>query len=177
MSSAPQFNLPSGLSLRPMRDQDRPFIESLYRATREDLRLIDAEEDFIEELIAMQERAQREGYGDMFPNALYFVAEYHGERIGRATLDFGDTEIRVVDIALISAARGKGLAVQILRAVQLAASKIGAPVTLTVRWDNVTAKNVYLQLGFGVVEIAPPYERMVWYPPVGGEHGRIRVGT
>ncbi len=163
-----------GLSLRPMATADKSFVESLYRSTRDDLRLLDAEDDFIEGLIEMQQYAQTQGYGDMFPNAMYFVAEYHNERIGRVVLDFGETEIRVVDIALIPAARGKGYGSHMLQAVQVAAARVMAPVTLTVRADHLPAKQLYSRLGFMVEEAQVPYERMIWYPPAPGNWGAIK---
>lgn len=161
----------SGLSLRPMVASDNAFIENLYRSTRDDLRLLDADEEFVDELIDSQRHAQTQGYGEMFPNAMYFVAEHHAERIGRVVLDFGHNEVRVVDIALIPAARGKGFAGQILRSVQKVASKVMAPVALTVRFDHVQAKQLYARLGFVVDAVQIPYERMVWYPPTPGAAG------
>jgi GNAT superfamily N-acetyltransferase len=136
--------------------------------------MLDAEEDFIDELIDAQRRAQTEGYGDMFPNAMYFVAEHHNERIGRVVLDFGHNEVRVVDIALIPAARGKGFGGQILQSVQLVAGKVMAPVALTVRFDHLRAKQLYARLGFVVEEAQIPYERMVWYPPASGIYGAVK---
>lgn len=160
-----------GLNLRPMSAADKAFIESLYRSTRDDLRMLDAENDFIEDLIGLQQYAQTQGYGEMFPNAMYFIAEYHGERIGRVVLDFGQNEIRVVDIALVPAARGKGYGGQLLQVVQLAATKVMAPVTLSVRFDHAIAKQLYARLGFVVEEVQMPFERMVWYPPGSGSSG------
>lgn len=168
------MNIHGALSLRPMVASDNAFIESLYRSTRDDLRMLDAEEDFIDELIESQRRAQTEGYGDMFPNAMYFIAEHHNERIGRIVLDFGQNEVRVVDIALIPAARGKGFGGQILQAVQLVAGKVMAPVSLTVRFDHLPAKQLYARLGFVVEEAQMPYERMVWYPPASGIYGAVK---
>jgi GNAT superfamily N-acetyltransferase len=168
-----KLQLPAGLAMRPARPSDQPFLESLYRSTREDLRLLDAEEDFIEEFIGFQRRAQTEGYGGMFPNAMYFVVDYHTESIGRVVLDFGANEIRVIDIALIPAARGKGYGGQILQAVQATAGKVMTPVTLTVRFDHLRAKQLYTRLGFAVEEAQIPYERMVWYP----SPPRIQVDT
>lgn len=168
------MNLQGGLSLRPMTASDKVFIESLYRSTRDDLRSLHAEEDFIDELIESQRRAQTQGYGDMFPNAMYFVAEHYNERIGRVVLDFGQNEVRIVDIALIPAARGRGFGGQILQSVQLVASKVMAPVTLTVRFDHLPAKQLYARLGFVVEAMQIPYERMVWYPPASGIYSAVK---
>lgn len=172
--SSVNFNLPGGLAMRPMTASDNAFVESLYRSSREELRQIDAEEDFIETLIEQQQHAQTQGYGDMFPNAMYFVVEYHNERIGRVVLDFGPNEIRVVDIALIPAARGKGYGSQVLQTVQAAAAKVMAPVTLTVRADHLPAKQLYQRLGFIVEQPQFPFERMVWHPPATGIYGAAK---
>lgn len=158
------WKMPAGIGFRQARDSDRPFLESLYRSTRDDLRLLDAEEDFIEELIEMQYRAMTQGYGDQFPNAMYFIIENQGERIGQVTVDFGPNEVRIVNLAFIPQARGKGYGSHILRGMQVVAANVGAPLALTVRSDNLVAKRLYLNLGFRVEEIVPPLERMVWLP-------------
>ena len=76
-----KLNIPHGLSIRPSTPADRGFIENLFRTTRDDLRLIDAEPDFIETLIEQQFNAQTTGYGDQFPNAMYFIIEKQGQPI------------------------------------------------------------------------------------------------
>ncbi|MDD4958640.1 MAG: hypothetical protein PHS51_04775 [Gallionella sp.] len=43
--------LPDNLSIRPVRDEDHGFMESLYRSTRDDLRLLAAECDWIEKMV------------------------------------------------------------------------------------------------------------------------------
>lgn len=158
------IRMPDGLSLRLTRASDNSFLESLHRSTRDDLQLIDAENDFIEELIDMQHRAQTTGYGDMFPNAMYFIIENHSESIGRVVIDFGHNEIRVIDMAFIRTARGKGFGAKTLQSVQMVAGKMMAPVALTVYSGNLQAKQLYLNLGFRVVEVNFPHERMLWYP-------------
>lgn len=158
------LHLQDGLGLRPSRDADKPFIESLYNATRDDLRLIDAESDFIEALIEQQHQAQTVGYGDQFPNAMYFIVEKLNERIGRVVIDFGPNEIRIVDIAFIPQARNKGYGTNVLRALKQAASSAGAPLMLTVYKSNPVAKRLYEQEGFKVEQSDTMKELMVWYP-------------
>jgi hypothetical protein len=58
--------------------------------------------------------------------------------------------------------------------VQLVASKVMAPVTLTVRFDHIPAKQLYTRLGFVVETPQIPYERMVWYPPASGIFGAVK---
>ena len=162
-----KISLPDGLSMRPARDSDSIFMESLYNSTRDDLRLIDAEGDFVEELIDMQHQAQTKGYGDQFPDALYFIIEKHNESVGRVVIDFGAHEIRVVDIALIPLARGKGFAKGIIQALQQTASRVSAPLALSVYKTNIAAYRLYASLGFQLAEASPSVDMLVWYPGVG----------
>ncbi len=159
-----KLNLPAGMSMRPALDGDRPFIESLYKSTRDDLRLIDAEDDFIEALIEQQHYAQTVGYGEQFPNAMYFIVEKVNEPIGRVVIDFGPAEVRVVDISLIPTARNQGFGKGILQSLQYAAASTGAPLTLSVATGNVGAIHLYNSLGFRCVEQNPAYNLMAWYP-------------
>lgn len=158
------LNLPQGLGLRPSTDSDKIFLEQLFISTREDLRLIDGERDFVEDIIEKQFSYQTRGYGDQFPNALYYIIEKTKEPIGKVVVEFGTNEVRLVDIAFIRQARGKGFGTAVIRALQAAAAKTRVPLYLSVMQDNFQAKGLYRTMGFAVDRIAPPYEMLVWYP-------------
>ena len=160
------LNLPNGLQIRPSMASDKIFLEQLYISSRNDLDYIQGEKDFIEELKQKQYEAQVAGYGDSFPNAMYFVIEYHSERIGRAVLDFGHNEIRLVDIIIMPKAQGKGLGQAIIRSFMHCADQVRSPLTLSVLSENVQAKALYLKLGFVVDEVHPPHELMTYYPQI-----------
>lgn len=152
---------------------DKPFLESLYKSTREDLELIVGEStDFIEHLKEQQQSAQIDGYGDQFPNALYFIIEYHREKVGRIVVDFGHNEIRVVDLTLVKAARGKGLGSAVLRSFVECAEQVKAPLTLSVLTTNIAAKKLYFGLGFVIEYSQPPRDHLIYYPKSQG----IRIG-
>jgi ribosomal protein S18 acetylase RimI-like enzyme len=157
-------NLPNGLGLRPSTASDRPFIESLYASTRNDLRLIDGERDFVEAIVEMQYRAQTSGYGNQYPNAMYFVVEKLGERIGRVTIDFGPDSVHVVDIAFIPEARGKGYGTTVIAAIQQTAAQIKAPVLLSTLKSNLAAQQLYLKMGFQFHDSSEMHNRLIWYP-------------
>jgi ribosomal protein S18 acetylase RimI-like enzyme len=159
-----KLELPDGLYIRPSRPSDKVFLEQLFHSTRNDLQLIDGEQDFIESIIEMQFRAQIQGYGDQFPNAMYFIIEKHHEAIGKATLDFGSNEVRLIDLALLPKARGLGFGQAVIQSFQMAAAQVGAPMVLTVEQGNIGAKQLYLRLGFQTESINSPYELMSWYP-------------
>lgn len=159
-----KLNLPEGLHMRPARDDDKAFIASLYRSTRHDLRLADAEQDYIETLIDMQHHAQTVGYGEKFPNAMYFIVEKHNEKVGRVVVDFGPNEIRIVDIALLPAARGHGFGKGIVQSLQAASASTRVPLLLVVERLNVGARQLYAGLGFQLAERDDLHDLLIWYP-------------
>ncbi|EMQ2878559.1 GNAT family N-acetyltransferase [Vibrio navarrensis] len=160
-----QLNLPAGLHVRPARANDNPFLEVLHNEKRSDLRLIDAERDFVESLIDMQFRAMNQGYGKQFPNALYFIIEYHSESVGRAVLDFTDNHVHLVDIAFLQKARGHGLGEAVVRSFMYSSNQLRVPMILSVQQLNLAAKQLYLKLGFRTYKMELPHEKMIWYPP------------
>jgi len=165
--------LPNGLHVRPSMPPDKPFINQLYQSIRTDLDLINAEQDFIVALKESQLAAQQASYADMFPNAMYFIIEYHQERVGKVILDFGSNEILLVDISFVPKAQGKGLGSAVIRSFIYCAEQAKLPLKLSVSSDNFQAKNLYLKLGFVVDEIIPPREYLAYYPKT----NHIRVGV
>lgn len=159
-----KFSIPHGLHIRPSTPTDKPFLEQLYHSTRNDLKLIDGEHEFIESIIEMQFRAQTQGYGAAYPDAQHFIIEKHGEKIGRAAIDFGHNEVHLLDISFLPNARGHGFGKAIIQSFQSAAAQSRAPMSLTVLKGNVVAQKLYLSLGFVAEEYREPYYRMCWYP-------------
>lgn len=155
--------VPDGLSLRLAQPADSGFLETLYGSTRDDLRQINAESGFIEELIKMQHALQMQGNAANYPDALHLVVERLGKPIGRVIVDFGK-EVKILNIALIAEARGNGYGSSVLRGLQQAAAKVQAPLVLEVLHSNLQAKRLYLRLGFTVERTGPIEERMVWHP-------------
>jgi GNAT superfamily N-acetyltransferase len=158
------LNNADGLEVRPSRDSDNPFVQSLYHSARPDLQLIDGERDLVEEVIAQQFRVQEVGIGNGFPYAMHYVIEKLGTLIGALVVDFGPNEIRVLYLAFIPAARGKGYGRVVLQGVQQAAEKVCCPVATVVWASNPHARQHYLALGFQVEERDVAAERLVWYP-------------
>jgi ribosomal protein S18 acetylase RimI-like enzyme len=156
--------VPDGLSLRPAQSADSNFLEALYSSTRDDLRQINAESGFVEELIKMQHALQMQGNAANYPDALQLVVEKFGEPIGRVIVDFGPNEVKILNIAFINEARGKGYGSGLLRGLQQVAAKLQTPLTLEVMQSNLQARQLYLRLGFTVEQTGPIEERMVWHP-------------
>lgn len=156
--------LAQGLGLRPARLGDAAFLASLYRSTRWDLQLLDAEKDFIETVLDMQQNAQTVGYGDDHPDAMNFIVEKLGESVGRVMVLFGPNEVRVLDLSLVPAVRGLGFGTAVLRALQQAADQVKSPLSLCVLRHNQAARQLYYTLGFKLAASDPMVDLMVWYP-------------
>lgn len=159
------MQLPLGLTIRASAVSDRVFLEKLHHSVRQDLQHIAAEKDLVETLVAMQLQAQTQGYGDQFPNAMYFIIEKQQQPIGKASIDFSDELVHLIDIAFIPEARGLGFGKAVLQALQHCAAQVAAPMLLSVEQQNNAAKTLYQSLGFATEVVQPPYERMIWYPP------------
>ncbi|MFC0252223.1 GNAT family N-acetyltransferase [Massilia consociata] len=138
------------LHIRPAGPADQAFFVELYRSTRADLQAMLADPRYIDAIVAMQQQAQAAGYRNSYPDALYQVLELDGIAAGRLVTADAAGALRVVDIAVIPWARGRGVASEALRRLQRQAALEGRDVTLGVRKDNAGARRLYLALGFAV---------------------------
>lgn len=152
--------------LRPAGPDDDTFLRTLFAAARADLAPLAADPALFATLIDMQWRAQRAGYRDAWPAAHDFIVEDDAGAAGRLLVDTGAAAWRIVDLALLPRARGRGHGGAIVRAVQDAALAAGVAVALTVRRDNPGARRLYAALGFTPVAHDPLQdplaEGMVW---------------
>lgn len=139
---------PASLQLRPAAPSDQAFFLELYRSTRDDLLRLLADPRYIDGLIATQQQMQASGYRSRYPDALYQVMELDGAPVGRLVTAFVDSALRVVDIAVLPRARGRGVAGEALRRLQGQAVRDGRDITLAVRKDNAGARRLYAALGF-----------------------------
>lgn len=141
---------PPVLHIRPALPSDEAFFLALYRSTRDDLLGLLADPRYIDALVAMQQQMQVAGYRGSYPDALYEVLELDGAPAGRLVTAAVPGAIRVVDIAVLPQARGRGLAGEALRRLQGQAAQGGRDLTLAVRKDNPGARRLYAALGFAL---------------------------
>ncbi|ODC04386.1 hypothetical protein BFW38_13450 [Terasakiispira papahanaumokuakeensis] len=167
MKPTDQVSFQNSLYIRPVKwySSDADFLERLHRESREDLTLIEGDDDFIYSLVDMQYQARNQGYGTQFPNAVDLMIESAGTPIGRMTVDQGANEVRLVDLALIKTARGQGYGQQIVQSLMQASAMAGLPLTLTVQRLNASALHTYAKLGFQVLDENPLQLHLIWTPP------------
>jgi ribosomal protein S18 acetylase RimI-like enzyme len=167
----------SGLSLsielRAMRDEDLPFVRTVYAASREDeLALVPWPDGQREAFIDMQFQAQLAGYAGTFPGSEHSVVLVGGELAGRIWVARLPTEIRLVDLALLPLFRNLGAGTELVRRLQAEARAASAPLRHCVWILNEGAFRFYRRLGFVVVEDQGMHQVMEWRPagdrPAGG---------
>jgi GNAT superfamily N-acetyltransferase len=164
-----------GISYRPKSNDDLPFIEQLFRSTREDeLAATGWPEEFKRQFIAQQQFAQNRHFELAYPNAEWLLVERAGAPIGRLYVEERAREIWLIDIALLPDIRGGGIGKALLGDLLEQARVAGKPVGLTVFKTN-PARHLYARLGFAFVADEGPYDRMEWRP--GGSDTPVRTGS
>lgn len=157
-----------GLSFREAGPRDAPFLRALFRESREaELTLAGWDEArkaaFADAQFDLQDRHYRRHYD----GAAFLVIERAGAAIGRLSLCRLPDEVRVMDMALAPAERGRGLGSAIMAAIAADAAREGAAVTLHVEQFG-RARAFYARLGFREEAEAGIYLRMRLDPPLRG---------
>jgi ribosomal protein S18 acetylase RimI-like enzyme len=138
--------------LRAVEPGDREFLYRVYASTRtEELAVVPWDEPEKDAFLRAQFDAQDRWYREHYRRASYEVIVVDGEPAGRLYLHRGETEIRIVDIALLSEHRGNGVGTSILRDLLAEADAAGKRVTIHVERFN-PALRLYERLGFSVAE-------------------------
>jgi RimJ/RimL family protein N-acetyltransferase len=153
-----------GVTLRPRQPEDRDFLRALYASTRADeLAPVPWTDEQKTAFLAWQFDCQTQHYDAHYPGCEFFVVEREGEPIGRLSLHRRATEVRIVDIALVAAWRGRGLGAALLGRVMDEAAAAGLAVTIHVEVHN-PARRLYERLGFRETEQAGVYALLEWRP-------------
>ncbi|SNR43959.1 GNAT family N-acetyltransferase [Puniceibacterium sediminis] len=153
-----------GVSYRDMTDADMPFLSRLYRSTREEeMSGLPWSDEQKQSFIDMQFRAQHEHYQKHYTDALWLIIEMNSAPIGRLYIERWASELRIIDIALIPDARGKGIGADILEDLQSEAAATAKNIGIHVEKAN-PAMSLYHRLGFKQTEDKGVYDLLVWRP-------------
>ena len=156
-----------GLSLRPMTDDDLPFVADLYASTRTDeLSGTGWPPEMQQAFLRQQHDAQHRHYRMHYPGAEWLVVELSGAAVGRLYLFEQEQEMSIIDISLVPAARGRGLGGALMEDLMAAAASAGRSVSLHVERTN-PALRLYQRLGFALVEDKGVYLQLSWKLPPG----------
>jgi GNAT superfamily N-acetyltransferase len=160
-SAAAPRPAPPGTRFRPATSADEAFFAMLYASTRtEELALSGWPEPMQAAFLAQQAGAQYAHYRRHYEDAEWWVLERDGAAIGRLILARWPSQHRIVDIALLTQARGQGLGSAILARIITEAEAAGKPVSIHVEKTN-PAMRLYRRLGFAPVEDKGVYDLMM----------------
>jgi ribosomal protein S18 acetylase RimI-like enzyme len=180
----PAFTLPAillsqGFGLRPETDADIAFLLRLYASTREqELAQVPWSTAQKQTFLVSQFEAQRRHYRSYFGDSAFGVIERNGEPAGRLYLQVRETQLHIIDIALLPAWRGRGIGTAILEASQGAGRSSGKGVGIMVEKFN-PALRLYRRLGFAAIADHGVYLELEWLPEPdslsGAAGGAVRV--
>lgn len=152
----------TAVRLRPETADDLPFLRDLYASTRlDELAPVPWSAADKRAFLDQQFEAQRRFYREQFPDTAFDVIEVDGEPAGRLYVDRRPGEIRVVDIALLPAWRGRGIGSGLLRQLMDEAAGQRRPLRIHVEKNN-PAYRLYQRLGFTVLEDKGVYDLLEW---------------
>ena len=124
------------IELRPINPDDQPFLHRLYLSTRPPSRLRGCDADADALLVRAQFLAQQTHWQRQYPGADITIIVQHDQPIGRLYVHFSEHEVRLVDLSLLPAFRGRGVGKGLLRGLQAHGARLGLPVRLQVTLGN-----------------------------------------
>jgi ribosomal protein S18 acetylase RimI-like enzyme len=157
------------ITLRPVGAADEPFLVDVYASTRPDeLAALAAVPGAAAAFARSQSSLQQRAYAATYPGASFDLVLVDGRPAGRLYVDRSDTEIRLIEIALLPPFRGAGIGTRLLGMLLAEAEARGVAVVLHVAARN-PAERLYRRLGFAVAEPGEVHLLMRWVPPAAAD--------
>ncbi|MEA2219330.1 MAG: hypothetical protein QOJ35_1956 [Solirubrobacteraceae bacterium] len=158
----------SEVALRAVSDADEAFMRGVYASTREEeLAAVPWSAEEKDAFIAMQFAARRSHYAQHYTGMTSDVVLVDGDDAGCLLVARWATEIRIVDIALLPAFRGRGAGSELLAELMDEATEMAERLSFHVEREN-RARRLYERLGFVAVGETGVYLLMEWDPAVAG---------
>ena len=157
-------HITSDINFKAISENDMAFLAELYRSTRwgEVMQAPWSDQQRIE-FLNQQFNAQHTHYLSHYPHAEKLLIQRNEINIGRIYVDRDDSSICLIDVALLTDYRGKGLGSQILKELLAEAQTTKKKVVIHVENFN-PAYAWYLKHGFQQIEDKGVYQYMEWYP-------------
>lgn len=154
-----------GLSLRPAREADEPFLRALFETARTDAAVLAAWPETVRgPFLDQQFRFQTAHYAQVYPGADCLLVVDAGVPVGHLIVFCAPGQWCLVDIALLPAWRGRGIGTLLLKAVQAAARRAGASCLRLMVEPRNPARRLYERLGFTTVADHQVGLEMEWRP-------------
>jgi GNAT superfamily N-acetyltransferase len=154
------------LALRPETDsaEDTAFLFDLFCAVRlAEMALMPLDDAGRRFLLQAQFRSMTNTYRTNYPNARFEIATLDDTPIGRLITDVQPDCVHFVDIALLPASQGGGLATTLMLAALEEPRRLGVPGRVNVLGQNVASLRLCQRLGFSVNAQRPPFVELIWH--------------
>lgn len=139
------------ITTRPATDADRPFRVRLYASNLEaELAFLPWDESARQDFIEQQFDARERSWHATFPDAVYDIVEVNSEPVSALATVAPAGCLHVLDIAILTPHRGRGIGTTLLSRILDEADQCGRAVTLHVDVGN-RARVLYERLGFRAV--------------------------
>ncbi|MCA9972189.1 MAG: GNAT family N-acetyltransferase [Anaerolineales bacterium] len=153
------------VTLQPITPDDAPFLYQVYASTRSaEMARVPWSNAEKEAFLRFQFQAQHAFYTENFCDATFNLILLDGKRIGRLYTERRPDEIRIIDIALLPAYRGRGIGRALLEDVLRQGETAVLPVRIHVEKNN-PALRLYRRLGFSDIADKDVYLLLEWTPP------------
>ena len=155
------------LTVRPVRDEDEPFLDAI-RAEFDSERLLfdhtQLEEEEKKLLLDIQNQAYKKHFDNADWDRKHCIIECNGEPAGTFIIFQDKEEIRLADIVIARNYRGLGMGFAVIQSIQAESAQSERPLRLHVTKDN-PALSFYEQLGFRLLEDRVTHLFLEWTPP------------
>jgi ribosomal protein S18 acetylase RimI-like enzyme len=150
------------ITFRPIQPDDIAFLQQVYASTRlDELAVTGWSAAEVDAFLRMQFTAQHQHYTTVYSGASFQLIVDDGDPIGRLYVARWASEIRIVDIALLPAFRGRGIGTAIMTGLQAEARSAGKPLSIHVEQAN-PALRLYQRLGFRIIADRGVYWLLEW---------------
>ncbi|MBV9209871.1 MAG: GNAT family N-acetyltransferase [Acidobacteria bacterium] len=138
--------------LRPVSDEDEPFLQTAYADSRADeLMRVPWSDEQRAAFVRMQFQAQQKHYQEYFPKAEHVVILADERPAGRLYVDRRDDEIRILDITVLAGFRSRGIGSHVIKALMEEADAAGKAVSIYVENYN-PSRFFFERRGFRQIE-------------------------
>ena len=150
-----------------MTDADLPFLFGLYASTRaQEVAATGWPPEEQMQFLQRQFQAQHHHYTTYYPDAEWLVVEHEDHAVGRLYVEEWPSQFRIIDVALVPEAQGKGFGSALLDDIFGRARNLGKKVSIHVEKNN-PAMRLYRRLGFTKAEDKGVYDLLEWSPAAG----------
>ncbi len=152
------------IRLRPIREpEDMLLLQHIFATSRDyETQVYGFPEPDLTQFLTQQFLLQHHQYMATSDADFYIIEDLKGVPLGRFYVrQMPYTEIRVMDIAILPAHRGKGVGKQLFKQTMDQAQKTDHRVSIHVDQNN-PSHGFYENLGFGFVQVDGIYDLMVW---------------